>query len=84
MQGVAFFAKREAAGEPARCFERFLDVAAEVDQVDVGLQVDLRLAIGAHATDHTPQLVVPETERGDQGVQRRLAGRQAVRVGRVE
>ena len=44
-----------------------------VDQRDVGLQMDLRLAIGAHAAQYRPKLVVPEGQRGDQGVQRGLA-----------
>jgi hypothetical protein len=44
-----------------------------VDHRDVGLQVDLRLAVGAHAAEHRPELVVAERERGDQRVQRHLA-----------
>src|SRR5919106_5753589 len=56
MQRVARLAEREAPGEPAWHGERLLDVQAEVDHGDVGLHVDLRLAIRAHAAEHRPQL----------------------------
>src|SRR5262249_49035587 len=73
MQRVARLADGETAGQEARHVERLLDVEAVVDQGVVDLQMDLRLAVGAHATQHGPQFVVPESERGDQRVQRRLA-----------
>ena len=57
---------------------------AEVDHRDVGLQVDLRLAVGAHAAEHRPELLVLERERRDQRVQRHLAGLEAIGMLRVE
>src|SRR3954469_2764584 len=46
VQRVACFAEREASGEPARQGERLLDVLAEIDHRDVGLHVNLWLAVG--------------------------------------
>jgi hypothetical protein len=57
---------------------------AVVDQVDPGLEMDLRLAVGAHAADHAPQAVVAECHRRNQRMERRLARLESIRVGRVE
>src|SRR5688572_33393723 len=70
VQRVARLAQPEAARQPARPGERLLDVLPEVDHRDVGLQVDLRLAVGAHAAQHRPELFVLERQRSDQRVQR--------------
>src|SRR5687768_7437697 len=80
VQGVARLAQPEAPRQPARPGERLLDVLPEVDHRDVGLQVDLRLSVGAHAAEHRPQLLVLERERSDQRVQRHLARLEAIRV----
>src|SRR5947208_904563 len=45
VQRVARLAERKTPGEPARQGERLLDVLTEVDHRDVGLHVDLRLAV---------------------------------------
>src|SRR5947207_3279004 len=78
MQRVACLAEREASREPARPTDRFLDGAAVVDHRHVGLQVDLRLAVGAHAAERGPQLLVLERHRRDERVQWRLAWLQAI------
>lgn len=73
VEQVARFAQGEAAGEPARRFDCLLNVQAEVDHGNIGLELDLRLAVGAHAAEHLPQLVVAKGERCDQRVRRPLA-----------
>src|SRR6266566_1435087 len=77
-------ADREAPREPARGLDRTLDVEPEVDQRGVHLEMDLRLAVRAHAAHDLPQAAVAEGERGDQGVQRPLAGLEPVRVLRIQ
>ena len=59
-------------------------MSCQVDHRDVGLQVDLRLAVGAHAAEHRPELLFPERERRDQRVQRHLARLEAIGMLRVE
>ena len=54
MQHVARFADREAARQEARHLDRLLDVEAVVDHGQIGLQMNLRLAVGAHAAQHAP------------------------------
>ena len=54
--------------------DRLLDVEAVVDHRRIELQLDLRLAVGAHAAEHAPELAVAVGDRGDQRVQRHLAG----------
>src|SRR4029453_3817410 len=78
VQGVARLEESEAAGQEARHVERLLDVQPMVDHRAVGLHVDLRLAVGAHAAQRGPEPVVPEGERGDQRVQGRLARLDAI------
>src|SRR5688500_20252793 len=63
VQRVARLAQAEAARQPARPGERLLDVLPEVDHRDVGLQVDLRLAVGAHAAQYCPELFRSEERR---------------------
>jgi len=60
VQRVAGLAEREASRKPARHVERLLDVEAEVDHGDVGLHVDLRLAVGAHAAENRPETIFLE------------------------
>src|SRR5439155_22782407 len=60
VEQVARVADGEAPREPARHLERLLDVKAEIDEVDVALQVDLRLAVRAHAAEHLPKAAVLE------------------------
>ena len=55
-----------------------------VDHGEIGLQMDLRLAVGAHAAHCSPQPVVAERQRGDQRMQRRLARLDPVGICRVE
>src|SRR6185295_728459 len=73
VQRVARLAEREAPGQPARPGDRLLHAAAIVDHRDVGLQVDLRLPVRAHAAEDGPQPLSFERQRGDERVQRHLA-----------
>src|SRR5688572_15998752 len=66
MQRVARLAQAEAPRQPARSGERLLDVLPVVDHRHVGLQVDLRLAIRAHAAEHCPETLVFESEGRDE------------------
>src|SRR5499433_2849130 len=74
----------EAAGEPARRRHRLLHVEAVIDHRGVGLQVDLGLAVRPHAAEDLPERIVPEGERGDQGVEGNLPGLEPVRMGGIE
>src|SRR5262249_3044427 len=58
VQRVARLEEAEAARQETRHVERLLDVEAMIDQRAVDLHVDLRLAVGAHAAQHAPKLVV--------------------------
>src|SRR5258708_38549739 len=78
VQRVARLAEREAAREPARITDCLLDIAAVIDHGDVSLELDLRLAVGAHAAEHRPEFLLLERQRGNQRVQRHLAGLEAV------
>jgi len=55
VEQVARFAQGEAAGKSARRVDCLLHVQAEVDHDDVSLELDLRLAVGAHAAEYLPQ-----------------------------
>src|SRR5918999_5433767 len=74
MQRVARLAEREAAGQESRHLDRFLDVETEIDHGGIKLELNLRLAIRAHATEHAPELAVAFGHRCDQRMQRDLAG----------
>src|SRR6266545_4673074 len=78
MQRVACLAEREAARPEPRHLDRLLNVETEIDHRRIELELDLRLAVRAHATQHAPQLAVPLGDGGDQGVQRDLAGFEAI------
>src|ERR1035437_6604557 len=84
VEQVARLAQGKAAGEPARRFDCLLHVQAEVDHGDVGLKLDLRLAVGAHAAEYLPQLVAAKGKRCDEGMQRALAGLEFVGMLGVE
>src|SRR5205809_4605028 len=84
VEQVARVADIEAPREPARHLERPLDVEAEIDEAHVALQVDLRLAVRAHAAENLPKAAVLERERRDQRVQRALARLEAVGMLRIE
>src|SRR5512147_1191855 len=56
---VARVAEDESPGEPARRLHRLLDVRAPVDEGGVDLEMDLGLAVGAHAAEHLPQSPLP-------------------------
>ena len=56
IEEVARLAEREAAREPARRCDGLCDIEAEVDHVNVALQMDLRLAVGPHAAEHVAEL----------------------------
>src|SRR3954469_18865570 len=66
VQRIARLAECEAARQPARRGERGLDIEAVIDHRHVSLQVDLRLAVGAHAAERGPEALVPEGERCNQ------------------
>src|SRR5512139_2030954 len=78
MQCVAFLEEAEAARQEARHVERLLNIEATVEQGAIDLHMDLRLAVGAHAAQNRPQLVVPEGQRGNQRMQGSLARLDAV------
>ena len=61
VQRIAVLPEREAPREPAWRLERLLDIAAEVDEVDIRLQMNLWLPVGTHAAHHAPQSAVPKT-----------------------
>jgi hypothetical protein len=61
-----------------------LDIEPEIEHCRVDLRVDLGLAIGAHAAEHTPELAFALADRGDERVEGDLAGSQAVGVIGVE
>src|SRR5260221_5596431 len=84
IEQVARVADIEAPREPARHLERLLDVEAEIDEAHVTLQVDLRLAVRAHAAEHLPGPAVLERDRRDQRVHRALARPEAAGVHPVE
>src|SRR2546427_10777179 len=73
IEQVARVADGEAPREPARHLERLLDVKAEIDEAHIALQVDLRLAVGAHAAEYLPGATVLQRDRRDQRVHRALA-----------
>src|SRR6266480_6529815 len=73
VEQVARVADGEAPREPARHLERLLDVKAEIDEAHIALQVDLRLAVGAHAAEYLPGATVLQRDRRDQRVHRALA-----------
>src|SRR5262247_3439108 len=68
IQQVARITDVEAPREPARHLQRPLDIEPEIHQPDVALQVDLRLAVRAHAAEQLPQAAVLESHRRDQRV----------------
>src|SRR5262249_39808911 len=68
VEEVARITQGEAPGEPARRGDRLLHVESVVDHGGVGLQVDLRLAVRAHAAEDLPEFLALEGEGGDQGV----------------
>src|SRR4051794_5352462 len=78
VQRVARLAEREAAGEKAWHLERLLDIEPVVDHRHVGLQLDLRLPVRAHAAEDAPKFAVSRSDRRGEGVQRNLSRFQAV------
>src|SRR6266700_1694354 len=80
----AWPARSSQAGQRRRPRHRLLHVESVVDHRRIGLQVDLRLTVGAHAAEDLPQGIAPEGERGDEGVQWNLPRLEAVRMRRVE
>src|SRR5947208_10994423 len=74
VQEITRVADDVAPGQPPRRPHGLLDIHAEVDHGCVSLEVDLGLAVGAHAAEHLPEGVALEGERSDQGVKRDLAG----------
>src|SRR5882724_9257816 len=78
IEQVARVADIEAPRKPARHLERLLDVETEIDQAHVALQVDLRLAVRAHAAEHLPGPPVLERDRCDQRVHWALARLESV------
>src|SRR5262252_10208111 len=57
VEEIARIPEGEAAGEPARRGHRLLHVEPVIDHGDVGLEVDLRLAVRPHAAEDLPQRV---------------------------
>ena len=84
IEQIARVADIEAPREPARHLDRLLDVEAEIDEAYVALQVDLRLAVRAHAAENLPKAAVLERDGRDQRVHRALARLQAVGMQRIE
>ena len=81
--------RREMLGrldEPARGGDRRRDVDAAVDEGRHDLGVDLGLGVAAHRAGHDPRagLAGAEQHPRQQRVERPLAGREHVGVGRVE
>jgi hypothetical protein len=66
--------------QDARRVAGFLQVHAEVDQVDHDLHVALRLHRAAHHAEAEPRLAVFRHEGGNDRVERALARRVAVRA----
>src|SRR5258708_10634719 len=84
IEQVARISDIEAARQPARHLDRLLDVETEIDEAYVTLQVDLRLAIRAHAAEHLPGPALLECDRRDEGMHRALARLEAVGGLRIE
>src|SRR5438552_6698674 len=84
VQRVARLAERETTGQESRQLDGFLDVQAEVDHASIKLELDLRLAIRAHAAKHAPELAVSLGHGRDQGMQRYLPGFEAIGMGWIE
>src|SRR5881397_3770995 len=64
MQRVACLAERKAARQEPRHLDRLLNVETEIDHRRIELELDLRLAVRAHATKHAPELAVALGHRG--------------------
>ena len=69
---------------PARRVERRLRVEPAVDHVRHDLQMALRLHVPAHHAERAEQRAVAQQQARDDRVVRALAGREPVRVARLE
>src|SRR5262249_30217251 len=84
VERIARLTERETTGEEARRLQCFLNIAAVVDERDVSLQMQLRLTVGAHAAERSPEFAFAEGERGNQRVQRDLPGLEFVWARRIK
>ena len=68
MQSVARFPYSEPSGNEPRHFHCLLNIKTVIQHCQIALQLNLRLAVSAHAAQNTPKIVITKRDRSDQGM----------------